>query len=293
MLLSASKEASCRVLNELQAVELRLVSAKVYNKNTKLQYVRKYKPHRDDVKHLRILLHGPVGAGKSSFINSVESVLQGRITGRAPAEANTSESFTKKYQTYKIQKGRPRDFYPFVFNDTMGLEMKEDRGVHPGDIKLALKGHVKDGYTFNPASKLSSDNHYYNAQPTLNDKVHVLVCIVPADKILLLTKDDVKKMKDIRETASDLGIPQLAVLTRIDLACPLIKEDLKNVYKSKNLKEKMEKFSQLVGIPMNCIFPVKNYSEEIDVDSEVDSLILSALRRIISSGEDFINDMET
>uniref|UniRef100_A0A667X4Z5 G domain-containing protein n=1 Tax=Myripristis murdjan TaxID=586833 RepID=A0A667X4Z5_9TELE len=256
-----------------------------------LRYVRNYKPNRHDVKHLRVLLHGPAGAGKSSFINSVESVLRGRIAGRALAEAEVTSSFTKQYKTYKIQKGWPGDFYSFVFNDTMGLEMTEDRGVHPEDIKMALKGHVTDGYTFNPASKLSDDSKYYNAHPTKNDKVHVLMCVVPADKAALLTEADVRKMKDIRRAASDLGIPQLAVITKIDLACQEIQKDLKNVYKSKYLKDK--KFSDFAGIPVNCIFPVKNYHEEIDMKDDVDSLILSVLRRIIDFGEDFINDMET
>uniref|UniRef100_A0A668A3M3 G domain-containing protein n=1 Tax=Myripristis murdjan TaxID=586833 RepID=A0A668A3M3_9TELE len=242
------------------------------DKDEELKYMRDYKPYKD-VQHLRILLHGLVGAGKSSLINSVDSVLQGRITCRALAEANTGESFTKK----------PGDYYPYVFNDTMGLEMDKNRGVHPEDIKLAMTGHVKDGYTYNPGSKLSEDSQYYNAEPTLNDKVQVLVCVVPADKAALLTQDDVRKIRDIREMASDLGIPQLAVLTKIDLACPEIQKDLKNVYKSKYLKETMQKFSDLVGIPMNCIFPVKNYHEEIDINYDVDSLILSVLRRIINS----------
>lgn len=51
----------------------------------------------------------------------------------------------------------------------------------------------------------------------------------------------------------------------------------------------MEQFSADVGIPMNCIFPVKNYHEEIDLDSDVDLLILSALKHIINFGEDFVN----
>ncbi|XP_029911884.1 interferon-induced protein 44-like [Myripristis murdjan] len=263
------------------------------HKDTELQYMRDYKPHREDVQHLRVLVHGPVGAGKSSFINSVNSVLRGKITGRPLAEANASESFTKKYKTYKIQKGQPGNFYHFVFNDTMGVEMEEDGGVHPEDIILAMKGHMRDGYRFKPGSKLSEDNQFYNAEPTLNDKVQVLVCVVPADKIPLLTDGCVKKIKDIREMASELEIPQLAIITKIDLACPQIQKDLKNVYLSKKLKETMEQFSQLVGIPMSYIFPVKNYDEEINIKDDVDSLILSALRQIIDFGEEFINDMET
>lgn len=35
---------------------------------------------------------------------------------------------------------------------------------------------------------------------------------------------------------------------------------------------------------MNCIFPVKNYSEENTPNSDVNSLILDALRNIVTAG---------
>ncbi len=47
------------------------------------------------VKYIRILLAGDVGAGKSSFINSVNSVFQGRITTEALVNSGFGKSFTK------------------------------------------------------------------------------------------------------------------------------------------------------------------------------------------------------
>ncbi|CAK6984571.1 interferon-induced protein 44-like, partial [Scomber scombrus] len=191
------------------------------------------------------------------------------------------------YTTYKIEKENPSTFYPIVFNDIMGLTVKH--GVLVGDVKLALKGRVKDNYMFNPKHKLSEGDQYYNTEVNPNDEVHVLVCVIPADTASQIEDEVIRKVREIRRAASELGIPQLAIITKIDKACPEIDQDLKNTYKSVNLKEKMGKFSADVGIPMNCIFPVKNYSEEINLNDDVDSLILSTLRHIIDFGEESMN----
>ncbi|KAI4822398.1 hypothetical protein KUCAC02_007949, partial [Chaenocephalus aceratus] len=190
---------------------------------------KSYHPRNKEVKNLRILLHGPVGAGKSSFINSVESTLRGRVTGRVMTDSISGESFTTKYKTFKIRKD-PETFYSFLFDD----------------IKLALTGHVTEV---------------------------------------------VKKIRDVRLVASDMGIPEIAILTKTDEACPEVDKEIQNVYKSKYLKKKIEELSAVLGFPPSCIFPVKNYHSEIDTKDGTNTLILSALRRIITSGEDFVNHL--
>ncbi|KAM4560696.1 interferon-induced protein 44-like [Fundulus diaphanus] len=254
------------------------------------QYVQEYKPAQDDIKYLRVLLYGPVGHGKSSFINSVSNVIRGRISIPALASATPSyKSFTKTFETHKLNKGRGNEktIYPVVFNDIMGVEEGESRGVHEDDIKLALQGHVKEGHKFNPVSLLTEGDKDYNPTPSADDKVHVLVCVLSANTSQI-KPSVLYKMKKVRERASELGIPQMAMMTHIDEVCGEIEKDLKNVYKSRHLKKKMKDFSAAVGIPMNCVFPVKNYSHEIDLNDDTDTLILSALRKIIDFGDDFI-----
>uniref|UniRef100_A0A3Q3EIK1 Interferon-induced protein 44-like n=1 Tax=Labrus bergylta TaxID=56723 RepID=A0A3Q3EIK1_9LABR len=255
-----------------------------------LNFMKSYQPRNKGVKHLRILLHGPVGAGKSSFVNSVESALRGIVTNRALTDATSGSSFTLKYQTYKIQKDH-QSFYSIVFNDIMGLEANLNNGVQVEDVKLALRGHVREDYKFRTNGPLTENDPGYDSNPSLDDKVHVLVCVVPVSSVSLLGDKVVQKLREVRLAASDLGIPQLAILTKVDQACPEVRSNIHNLHKSKYLKGQVEKFSAMLGIPINCIFLVKNYESEINTSDDINGPILTALRQMVSQGEDYLNYM--
>ncbi|KAF6734323.1 Interferon-induced protein 44-like [Oryzias melastigma] len=58
-----------------------------------MESIQFYKPLNSSVTQARVLLIGPVGAGKSSFFNSFNSVFRGHVTGQAMA-GSTSTSLT-------------------------------------------------------------------------------------------------------------------------------------------------------------------------------------------------------
>ncbi|XP_047671051.1 interferon-induced protein 44-like isoform X4 [Tachysurus fulvidraco] len=238
----------------------------------------------NEVKELQFLTCGPVGAGKSSTINTIRSIFEGRQFIDCLAAAVTTTSHTLCYARFQIAN-EERSF-PFVFNDIMGSETYS--GVLNEDIISALKGHIKEGYPFNSQFPLSESSLYYNKNPTLSDQMHCLVFVMPADTISTQDQKFLQKMKSVVKAASNMGIPQVVFMTRVDLACPIPKENLQNVYKSKKIKDNMEKCSNELGVPLNHIFPILNYHEQIDMNEDINCLMLDALTLIIYFAKDYV-----
>lgn len=255
-----------------------------------LETLKNFQPVNSDVNPLRILLYGPVGAGKSSFINSVDSCFEGRVTTRAMANATLEgKSFTSACKTFKFKN--TDSFYPFTLTDICGIEDKE--GIQTEDMIKLLNGHIRNDYTFNSEAAISEEDTKYNKNPSLKDKIHCLVSVLSANSISRMdeNKGVIRKIKEIRRIASNLGIPQAVIMTNVDDTCPLVKTNLeKKVYTSKKIKEKMELCSSTLGVPVSYIYPVKNYHDEHTTNNTVDCLILDALQCIVNFANDYVKD---
>nr|XP_055062652.1 interferon-induced protein 44-like [Misgurnus anguillicaudatus] len=243
----------------------------------------------EDVKYIKILVAGEIGAGKSSFVNSVNSVFQEWITSitQVNSTAGDSKSFTKKLKAWHIKSG-PK-VLPYIFTDIMGIEPKVLAGSLPEDVVSAVFGHVKDGYKFDESEPIAQGTEHYISDPNLSDQAFCLVYVVAANTISLTDQKLIDKLKIIRQRISNRDIPQVIIMTKIDEACPLVKKDLRKVYTSKKIKEKMQTCSDLIGVTMSNIYPVKNYHEEIDTNPDVDILILKALDQIVKLANDRID----
>ncbi|XP_056322598.1 interferon-induced protein 44 [Danio aesculapii] len=237
---------------------------------------------------IKILVAGQIGAGKSSFINSVNNTFQGRITSSALVDACGGTSFTKELKAHRV-RGAKGDL-PFYLSDIMGLEPKTLAGTQPEDVIKTIHGYVKDEYKFNPEMSISDKNQDYVTDPLLSDQAFCLVYVVDANTVQYIDHGLIDKLKTIRHAISKDRIPQVLIMTKVDEACPLVREDLRKIYTSKKIKEKMEMCSDAIGVPKNFIFPVKNYCDEIDVDDDVDVLILKAFDQIVNLANDRLRD---
>ncbi|XP_060890077.1 interferon-induced protein 44-like [Labrus mixtus] len=252
--------------------------------------LRTYRPLVNSVSKARVLLIGPVGAGKSSFFNSLNSVFRGHVTNQAMAGCSTT-SLTTQFRTYTLKDGREGKPLPIILCDTMGLEESTGAGVGLDDIISILKGHVPDRYQFNPSASLQLDIHGYRERPELKDKVHCVVYVLDACKVSIMPSKLEEKLEVIRKKINLIGVPQLILLTKVDEACPLVLEDVRNVYKSLYIKQMMQEASSRFGLPLSCVVPVKNYSEELEVNPNCDILLLSAVNQMLRFTDNYFDDI--
>ncbi|XP_049336459.1 interferon-induced protein 44-like [Astyanax mexicanus] len=250
--------------------------------------LKAFKIRNDEVKELNLLLCGQIGAGKSSIINTINSILEGQISVGYQGNLESSVSQTLKF--HKRQVGNAKDgFLPLVLNDTMGLEIDQSKGVHTDDIITALKGHTKNGYTFDPKTPIDENSPHYRENPSLSDRMHCLVYVIPADKISIMEDKVFKKMKKVRDAAYRMDLPHVILMTKVDETCTLTNKNLRHVYNSKKIKDKMLECQSALGVKMNCIFPVKNYHEECDINENVNCLMLHAFTRIVRWADDYVD----
>uniref|UniRef100_A0A3B3R1Q2 G domain-containing protein n=1 Tax=Paramormyrops kingsleyae TaxID=1676925 RepID=A0A3B3R1Q2_9TELE len=149
----------------------------------------------------------------------------------------------------KVKAGRGGQPLAFLLCDTMGLEAGKDGGVKTEDIESILKGYVPDKYSVRT--------------------VYMNTC---SESFLLMCLD----------------VPLMVLLTKVDKACPLVGEDLKNVYRSCYIKDLVT--SDCLGIPVSQVLPVKNYDHENVLDTCCDVLLLSAMQQMLNFADNYFDN---
>uniref|UniRef100_A0A8C7WUQ3 Interferon-induced protein 44-like n=1 Tax=Oryzias sinensis TaxID=183150 RepID=A0A8C7WUQ3_9TELE len=240
-----------------------------------MESIRTYRPLNSSVTQARVLLIGAVGAGKSSFFNSLNSIFRGHVTSQAISGSCST-------------KGKP---LPLILCDTMGLEQNVGAGLDIDDISNILKGHLPDRYQFNPSVPLQSEAHGFCKSPGLKDKIHCVTYVLDASKISIMSTKMEEKLKTIRRKVNLMEIPQLVLLTKVDEVCSLVKEDIRNVYRSSYIRDVVEEAATRVGVPLSCIIPVKNYSQELELETDIDILLLSAAVQMLRFVDNFFDDL--
>ncbi|XP_026091647.1 interferon-induced protein 44-like [Carassius auratus] len=255
-----------------------------------MEMIRNYKPLVMSVSRVRILMIGPVGAGKSSFFNSINSIFMGRITSKAMS-GSAGTSLTTQFRTYPVKDGREGKPLPFVLCDTMGLEEQTGAGLDIEDISSILQGRVPDRYKFNPITPFQPDEQKASRPASLQEKIHCVVYVINTTKISLMSDKLQEKLASVRRKVNSLAIPQMVLMTKVDEACPQVEKDLQSLYVSSYIKSKVQEVSSRLGVPVSCVLPVKNYSQELELELNCDVLLLTALQQMLNFADDYLDDV--
>ncbi|XP_053373685.1 interferon-induced protein 44-like isoform X2 [Mercenaria mercenaria] len=247
-----------------------------------------FKPSPDlNFKEARIAMIGPVGAGKSSFYNTIDSIFRGRITQRA-CSGSAEQSVTTGYIPYSVRTDNG-DSPKFILCDTPGLE--ESAGLEVNECSYLLDGNLPNFYLFNRKSPFTSKADNFEEDPTTQDRIHCVVFVLDATTLDVVSSKVVEKMKNFQRIMNEREIPQLIVLTKVDKLCKDVQKDISFTYKSWVVEEHVEKASQLLGLRRSNVLPVKNYEEETTLDININILTLLALRKILDSTEDYMHNL--
>ncbi|XP_028995953.1 interferon-induced protein 44-like [Betta splendens] len=255
------------------------------------KFIQSYRPEIKTVHQARVLLVGQVGAGKSSFFNSINSAFRGNMTCQA-ISGTAGKSLTTQFRSYSIKAGKGGGAIPLILCDTMGLEESADLGIDVDDIINVCKGHVKDRYQFSPAAPLQENSLGYRKHVTLNDLISCVVYVVDTSKVSLLSQKMLEKFAAIRKRTNLLGIPQILLMTKVDEACPLVAKDLKNIYRSVYIQQMARRLSDSLGLPLSNVIPVKNYSGELELDQDTDILLLGAVEQMLNYSDSFFENLD-
>nr|XP_022300549.1 interferon-induced protein 44-like isoform X2 [Crassostrea virginica] len=247
-----------------------------------------YKPVSEaNVTAANILLLGQIGAGKSSFFNSVNSISRGKITSKA-CSGSFEHSVTTMYRQYKIKDRSSGKFLKFRLCDSRGFE--EDFALDAQEISFILDGNIPDRYQFSPMVPFTPDTPGYIKNPDLENKIRCVAFVIDGSTTDVMPDKILKRMKDLQIRMNQRGLPQIILLTKLDKICPDVNDDVTNTYRSSAVCDAVEKVADIMGLPRGHVLPVKNYESETKLKTGVNILLMEALELCLDFADDFMDE---
>uniref|UniRef100_K1RGC3 Interferon-induced protein 44 n=1 Tax=Magallana gigas TaxID=29159 RepID=K1RGC3_MAGGI len=135
---------------------------------------------------------------------------------------------------------------------------------------------------FNPMAHASQRDPGFVSHPSFQDKIHCVAFVVDASAIDVLHADYIWDLS--------AGLPHVVYLTKLDKVCPMVDQDVGMIYHSKACKQALEIAAEVIGLPRGHVFPVKNYEQETQLQTNVSILALTAMRQTQVFADDYLED---
>eukprot|EP00105_Crassostrea_gigas_P002864 XP_011415537.1 PREDICTED: interferon-induced protein 44-like [Crassostrea gigas] len=252
------------------------------------EFVANYKPFEEmKIPEVNILLIGPVGAGKSSFFNTINTIFKGEMSSRA-CTGSAEISLTQKFCKFRVRDPSTKKHLCFRICDTRGVE--EGVSINGEDLGFLLDGNLPNNYTFQLDSEASTKRIGFVEEPTVKEKMHVVVFVLDGITLDVLSEGVVSKLKDIKRKVVDGSIPHLVFLTKIDKLCKLVEKDVSKTFMSRFVEDAVNNAAEIIALPRSQVLPVKNYEKETTLNTNINILALTALRKSLVFADDFLEN---
>jgi len=262
-----------------------------------------------------IILFGPSGSGKSSFIKSLYRALYGtpflppdalnKLIVQGPYQNEGTLCFTRLHL-----KEEGDNSSGIVVSDTRGHIRMND--AEKEQFKVILEGKVKEDVKIVQKPKRDPmqlwefwkkdtelfPKEIFNAQePGLDSLPHIILLVFNGSEDEVIDTEDEKFYKDLIDMSYKKGYSSVhVILTRIDLFEKQIHEKHKTIPLSERTNkintmkdQKIERVIDILGVQRSNIHFIENYHSDMDENIiEIDYQILKTLGELINVCEQFI-----
>lgn len=248
----------------------REVENDVFSQTTKEQLLGKVNAIVPPTEAINFIVIGKVGAGKSSFVNTLMTVLNNtvRICTIQAVYEPIEDSVTKKFSEVNLKTFR--DGKKIRIYDCCGF-IKKDQNTLYNDLEKAITGHMKKNYQFQEKVEFDEKSEWYRKDPSISDKMHCVLFVVNADK-----PEDNFSITTMHRRVALMNIPTRLILTKIDKLDMCNSGDLSDIFISKHPLEKIKEAKQIYNFRDCQIHPIANYVEGTTQNITQDVLTLLA-----------------
>lgn len=237
-----------------------------------------------------LLMFGPSGHGKSTFINSVSTISTNRKSNKTNSSLTTKHA-TSVFRRYDFEGC----FKSFRIADTKGIvEVEHDNNYLIENIVSIVNGHIRPGIEFK-AEEFQTDGDFYIEFPEESNKVHCVILLfnikIFVNKGELFEVNYRTLVRKVSDELNRLDIPRIVILTHADQADAKIKNDISYIFYKEEVKKAVYTASEWLGVPVENIHPIVNYSNTMyaDLNGRFHIPILLALQSALYYARDTLH----
>ena len=243
-----------------------------------------HKPKSAQISHYNVLLFGEAGSTKSSFLNTVATMLQnrhGRTSDSSKLQKNAPVGGGGAHVTETLHCYSMSELHGFPINiwDTWGLTRDSYKNIKL--LELLVSGKLPRNWNFKKHSIEKFSDKFESVKETecLTTEMHAVVFVMPHSYLEDESAGEVALVAKTFQRLVKLLYNPVILLSKVDEITQEIRDH--PIERSELLLDLRKKFSSRFNIPMNNISFTVNYHNEKERVFEIDALAYENMQLIL------------